>query len=344
MKAPDYWNHAEGPDAEPFRRTLMGPLALAYRGGARLREITTLRHIPGVPVICVGNVTLGGTGKTPVTMALQKRLTALGRDVHVVSRGYGGRLRGPVRVDPAKHGYADVGDEALLLARHGPVWVAKNKVAGVKAAEKAGAECILLDDGLQNPSVVKTVSLCLVDAAYGFGNGRVFPAGPLRERPARALGRADAVVLVSSSGEDARPAGELLPRLDQDVPVLRAELMAVEAAPPSMVYAFAGIGRPQKFFNGLADAGVELAATASFPDHHEYSADELKELREAARRHNAVLMTTEKDHLRLPADLARMVKTWPVTAEFHDPAALDQLIEAAFAAFGSTQGKGRNGG
>lgn len=329
MQAPDHWQHDADAGGAPLSSTLLSPVSWLYRAGARLRGMVTFPLQAEAPVICVGNLTVGGTGKTPVTMALAERLKAVGRDVHIVSRGYGGREKGPTAVDPGRHRFEEVGDEPLLLARAAPTWVAKNKPAGVKRAIRAGADVVLLDDGFQNPSVHKTLSLCLIDAGFGLGNGRVLPSGPLRERAEKGLARADAVVMVHTPGETPRDLGPLLSRHDGQLPILHVRLQPQEAPANTAVYAFAGIGRPNKFFNTLLDAGVSLSGTYAFPDHHVFTEAELKELREAARRHNAVLMTTEKDALRLPAEMRRMVKTWPIRAVFDDTAALDALIASA---------------
>jgi tetraacyldisaccharide 4'-kinase len=326
MKSPDYWRIEKGKGARPFKRMMMAPASWVYRGGVRLKSLTTLTYKSTHPVICIGNMTVGGTGKTPVTLAIAERLTAQGFDVQVVSRGYGGSLAGPVQVDPEKHDYSKVGDEPLLLARSVPVIVAKNKAAGVRHALKRGADLVLLDDGMQNESVAKTFTFCVIDASVGLGNRRVLPAGPLRERPARALERIDAIILVHNTGEAARSIDDILPERPSDLPVLDVQIAPCEAPTGNAVYAFAGIGRPEKFFNALVDSGVHLTGTVCFPDHHPFTMGELQELREAARRYNAVLMTTEKDWLRLPTDWRRMVKTWPITARFADEKALDALL------------------
>jgi tetraacyldisaccharide 4'-kinase len=206
--------------------------------------------------------------------------------------------------------------------------VAKSKVAGARAAAKAGAECVVLDDGFQNPTVHKDLNLMLIDAAAGLGNGRVFPAGPLRESARSAMGRADAVVLVSAGPEPDRR-GAWRNYLPDDAPVLEAEIVPQGAGPTGPVLAFAGIARPEKFFDSLVRWGAEIKATMSFPDHHPYSAADVNRLRDASRRHNALLLTTEKDHQRLPRDMRKLVHAWPVAARFKDTAALDTLLDRA---------------
>jgi len=222
---------------------------------------------PPVPVVCVGNLVAGGAGKTPVALALADWLVERGVPAHFVTRGYGGRLRGPMRVDPIRHDALAVGDEALLLALRAPCWVARARSAGVRAAVAAGAGAILFDDGFQNPTVDKTLALVVVDAAYGFGNGRVIPAGPLRENLRGGLARADAVVLVAGEG-DASDTERLLTA--RGMLTLRAVLAPVgaERLIGSCVLAFAGIGRPEKFFATLRALGAVVVGARAFPDHH----------------------------------------------------------------------------
>lgn len=327
-EAPEFWNHLNGPGSAPVRRALLTPVSWVYQSGAALRAATSRAYKASAPVICVGNVTLGGAGKTPVAIAILRHLRDKGVDAHALSRGYGGRLGGPVLVDPETHAYKDVGDEALLLARAAPTWVSKSKAAGARAATKAGAELIVLDDGFQNPTVHKDLNLVLIDAASGLGNGRVFPAGPLRESVRSAMSRADAVVLVSAGPEPDRR-GAWRSHLPSDVPILDAEILPEGSGPAGPVLAFAGIARPEKFFDSLQRWGTEIKATMSFPDHHPFTNADVAKLRDAARRHNALLLTTEKDHMRLPGDMRKLVHAWPVAARFKDTSVLDDLLERA---------------
>ncbi len=329
MRAPEFWNHASGPDAAPLRRTLLEPVSWLYQLGAGLKAGAARTFRPAAPVICVGNVTLGGTGKTPVTIALIERLGRSGIAAHALTRGYGGRKRGPVQVDRDRHDYRAVGDEALLLARAGPTWVAKNKVAGARKATLEGAEAIVMDDGFQNPTIAKDLCLVLIDAESGMGNGRVFPAGPLRESVQAAFRRADAVILMGGAKDGAPRVESWRTHLPSDVPVIGASLVPRGPIPGGPIFAFAGIGRPQKFFDALAKSGAELKATATYPDHHAYTKADLDMLREAARRHNALLVTTEKDMVRLPKDMRRIIHAWPVAARFDDEKTLDGLVERA---------------
>lgn len=328
MREPEFWKHRRGKYAAPVTRAALEPLSWAYQVGALTRATTAKPFRPSAPVICVGNITMGGTGKTPVAIAIMQRLAAKGITAHALSRGYGGKLRGPVRVESENHAFRDVGDEALLLARAGPTWVSKSKSAGARAAAQGGAEVIIMDDGLQNPTVVKDASLVLIDGTAGLGNGRVFPAGPLREGVKSALRRADAVILVGGDENDPEHAGWMAHK-PVGVPVLNAHLAPRGPIPQGPVFAFAGIGRPEKFFQALRDTGADLKATAPYPDHHAYTDAELKELRERARRHNALLITTEKDYVRIPKDMRRIIHSWPVAAELDTPEVLDGIIERA---------------
>lgn len=316
LPAPEFWARSGlVPD-------LLQPLAWAYAAVGAARQAWVHPWRAPVPVICVGNLVAGGAGKTPVAIALARRLRASGVALHLLSRGYGGSLAGPVAVDRARHDATQVGDEALLLAAAAPAWIARDRVAGAKAAVAAGAQCLLLDDGLQNPTLAKDLSLLVIDGAYGLGNGRVLPAGPLREPLRSGLARADAVVLM---GEDR---GGVMPLLGGKS-VLRARLVPENAAAFAgrTVVAFAGIGRPAKFFATLEGGGARLAARHAFPDHHPYRAAELKRLFAEAEATHAVLVTTAKDAVRLPAEWRARVETLSVTAKFDDVAALDRLVE-----------------
>ena len=326
MRAPEFWRR------DGLMPALLAPLGCAYAAAGELRRrAATPQRLP-VPVVCIGNLVAGGAGKTPVAISVVGRLRAMGIDAHILSRGYGGRLAGPLRVDPARHHYTDVGDEALLLARAAPTWVARDRRAGGRAAVAAGAGAIVLDDGHQNPHLVKNLSMVVVDGGYGFGNGRVLPAGPLREPVGRGLSRAGAVVVL---GEGDAPAG-----LEGcGVPVLRAALRpgpdaAALAGRP--VVAFAGIGRPEKFFQTLVALGADLRATFAFADHHPYRAGDLAPALAAAQQEGASIVTTEKDAVRLPRGVAERVATLAISVCWQDMSALDGLLSRLMA--------GREGG
>ena len=318
MRPPDFWR--AGAD-HPLARAA-APLALIYRAGAGLREALARPAPPPIPVLCVGGLTVGGAGKTPTVLALARLLRDEGRAVHLVSRGYGGRLAGPLRVDPPRHDAAMVGDEPLLLAEIAPCWIARDRAAGVRAAAAAGAALALLDDGFQNPAIAKTWSLLAIDGEEGFGNGRVLPAGPLREPPQRGLARADAVLLI---GEDRMG---IAARLPPGKPLLRAELVPLlpSALAGRRVLAFAGIARPAKFFAALERLPLEVVARTGFPDHHPYSTAEIERLLDRAAGLEAIAVTTAKDLVRVPAALRPRVTAIAAELRWRDPAAIRRLL------------------
>jgi tetraacyldisaccharide 4'-kinase len=280
-----------------------------------------------VPVICCGNATVGGAGKTIVASDLAARLAARGLRVHILTRGFGGAARGLVRVDRGQHRSAHVGDEPLLLAAIAPTWVSADRAASARAAIAAGAQLLVMDDGMQNPGLCKTLSLLIIDGATGFGNGRVLPAGPLREPVQACAARAGAAVLI---GEDRTGARALLP---PSLPVLAAALRPapqIDALRGRRVLAFAGIGHPSKFFAMLAEAGVVVAGTAAFPDHHEYTEAEIERLIRHAASLDAVPVTTPKDHVRLGAAQAPLVTRIGVSLAWADEASLDIMLACAW--------------
>jgi tetraacyldisaccharide 4'-kinase len=318
--APRFW-------AEPPGLLLAGllmPVGAAWDAASRLREAVVRPYRAPAPVLCVGNLVAGGAGKTPVALGLASHLIAHGRNVHFVTRGYGGRLGGPVRVDPLRHDAVAVGDEALLLAKHAPMWVARDRAAGVRAAVAAGADIVLLDDGLQNPTVAKTLSILVVDAAHGFGNGRVIPAGPLRESLSRGLAKADALVLLAAETETPEPPQIAI---DSGLPVLRAALAPIrgERLAGARLVAFAGIGRPQKFFATLRELGAVLVGSHAFPDHYPFRDTEIEQLLRDAEREVARLVTTAKDIVRVPPAYRRAVEVLEVEVRWYNPAALDEI-------------------
>lgn len=323
MRPPEFWNIREGRDSAPMIRTVLRPLGALYAWGGRRRRKRTTPLDPGVPVICVGNATLGGTGKTPITIYLLKSLRRMGVNAYGLSRGYGGQLKGPVAVNP-NHTAKDVGDEPLLIARSGPVCVAAARDEGAVAVVSEGADVIIMDDGHQNPLLEKTLSLLVVDAEIGFGNGRVFPAGPLREPLSDALSRADAVILMKPN-PDYEIEAHLAAQLSEQI-VISAFLAAKDAPPAGKLYAFAGIGRPNKFFDQLRRMGAELVEEVPFADHHPFTDAEIEGLFVRASEYGATLITTEKDHVRLPTGYRRGVHAFPVEVQFEDELTLRRLL------------------
>lgn len=315
MRAPAFWS---GPS---LLSDLLMPAGDLHAAAGWLRARLTRPQRAPVPVICVGNLVAGGAGKTPTARALLARLTARGHRPAALLRGYGGRLAGPARVEPGRHDAQAVGDEALLLARAAPTWIARDRVAGARAAAAAGAELIVMDDGFQNPSLTKDLSLLVLDGESGLGNARVMPAGPLREPPGRGFARADALVVLGDDrhGLAARAPGK---------PVLFARIEPSDDTDLAgrRLLAFAGIGRPSKFFATLERLGAELVATAEFADHHPFTPGELESLQRRAVQQAATLITTEKDAVRLPAPWRDRVEVLPVALVFARPDRLDALL------------------
>jgi tetraacyldisaccharide 4'-kinase len=325
MREPHFWRALDprSRGSAPLVRALLTPLSRLYAAAGRSRISRTQPTDPGLPVVCVGNLTLGGAGKTPVSAWLRDRLTAEGWRVATLSRGYGGRLKGPLKVDAARHASAETGDEPLMMAQTGESWIARNRILGARAMREAGVGVVIMDDGHQNPVLLKSVSIVVIDASEPFGNGHVFPKGPLREPVSEGLARADIVVLM---GEGPRPSA--LSALS--VPVLRARLEPAAAIPPGRYVAFAGIGRPERFFDALRRSpGVELVETVPFDDHHAFTPTDLSYLMTLAAERSARLITTSKDHVRLSADMREKVLTARVQVRFEDEQAfLGRILPA----------------
>ncbi|AGI70064.1 tetraacyldisaccharide 4'-kinase LpxK [Octadecabacter antarcticus 307] len=320
MKPPLFWYQNRSIIA-----AVLSPLGALYGAATawRLRQSPT--HRATVPVICIGNINAGGTGKTPTAIALAQRLIGFGQTPHIVSLGYGGSLDGPVQVDPNTHLASDVGDEPLLLTAFAPTWVSKDRAQGVKAAESAGATVILLDDGFQNPSVRKDLNIVVVDAIKGFGNGRVIPAGPLREPAKAGLARADAVLAI---GPDAAR-GAFMPSLPLHCVRLNGRLDALPTGMPwdgLRVLAFAGIGHPEKFFATLKGLGADVVRNEALDDHQPFTDALLTRLETEAKSRRLIMVTTEKDATRLPDSFRPKVTVLPVRLSLLDWRPLDAKL------------------
>lgn len=333
MRAPEFW-------AKPGHAAAVAltPLSWLWRAAMALDVARTRPQRVGVPILSVGNLVLGGAGKTPVTLALAERLVRLGAQPHVLSKGYGGFEPGPLRVDAGHHLANAVGDEALLLAGIAPTWAARNRVLGAKAASAAGATIILLDDGHQTWGLAKDFSIVVVDAGYGFGSGEVFPAGPLREPVASGLARADLVVVVKNSGEISG-SGDFSDAINRaGKPVALANLVAGPegaALAGRHVMAFAGIGRPEKFFASVRATGANLVASRAFADHHPYGDAEFKDLNQTAQRLGAQLVTTAKDAARLKPSQREGLVVLTARLEFQDPALIDGYLRPLLSGTGT---------
>ena len=319
MKEPAFWS-----SRNDIRSILLSPLGWLYGKATAIRLSKATPTRLDIPVVCVGNLNAGGTGKTPTVIALTQRLRDLGHVPHVVSRGYGGKLTGPVSVDPSKHRAADVGDEPLLISAFAEIWVSKDRAAGGLAAQAAGASVVILDDGFQNPSLEQDLKFVVVDAARGFGNRRCIPAGPLREPVAVGLARADALISIGSP-ED---------QTNLDAPAtsqrLQAELKPLQTGmdwTDQPFLAFAGIAHPEKFFKTLRSLGANLVRTHALDDHEPLTPGLMARLQRDAQNAGAQLVTTEKDAARLPPKWRGQVLTLPVRLEFENEEALQTLLQ-----------------
>ncbi|MGQ3675979.1 tetraacyldisaccharide 4'-kinase [Xanthobacter sp. TB0139] len=338
MRAPSFW----------WRRGVLSRLLAfpLWPIGALIGRITLRRmKKPGqsvpVPVICIGNPTVGGAGKTPTAIACINHLLHQGAHPFALSRGHGGSARAPLLVESNQHGPERVGDEALLLARHAPTLISggSNRHAAAQMAQAQGATHIIMDDGFQNPSLVKDVSILVVDSVVGVGNNHILPAGPLRAPLAPQLEQADAVLLIGLKGmEEGEPGYDVAQLARQHgCAVLRGHLEAdpatVTALQGMKLHAFAGIGRPEKFFNTLRRVGLDVASTRAFPDHHPFTPEEVEVMVQNAARQRALLVTTEKDMARLSGQTFRLLRQriacLPVHLVLDDPAELDTLLETA---------------
>ncbi len=325
MREPAFWRR------NGLLPRLLTPAAALYGAVADQRMLRTGRSA-GVPVFCVGNPTLGGAGKTPTAIAIAQLLLARGERVFFLTRGYGGKLSGTVLVQPGNTAQ-QVGDEPLLLARAAPTVVARDRVAGAKLAVQSGASAIVMDDGFQNPTLSKDFSLLVIDGERGLGNGRVFPAGPLRASLQPQIGRADAILVAGPIAKDTHAI--LKKAKARSVPVLRARLVpdvhVVSQLRGFGVLAYAGIGHPQKFYATLAAANITVQQTRDFSDHHVLTEEEAIELLNVAAQERLYLVTTEKDMVRMRgnpavARLADATTALPVSMSFDDEEAVERNV------------------
>lgn len=327
IKAPAFWNN-KGPVS-----AALVPLSWIWRAAGSIRDICAKSQRADMPVICVGNLSVGGTGKTPIVALLADALQAAGHTPAILSRGYGGSVAGPLWVDPTQHDAGVCGDEPLMLAETRDVLIARDRIAGARAIAQRGIhDVIIMDDGLQNPFIEKDMKIGVFDGAIGIGNGRVVPAGPLRVSFRDGLKELDMAII---NGEDET---DLAAQFPDDMPWFTGMLtpdqtMASDFADTPLL-AFAGIGRPQRFFNTLKTSGATLAHQLAFADHHPYSEADLTKLQEDAVRLGARLITTQKDWIRLPAEWREKIAFLPVSMTVqNEPAVIknvrDQIRSAS---------------
>ncbi|MDD2326680.1 MAG: tetraacyldisaccharide 4'-kinase [Alphaproteobacteria bacterium] len=317
MKAPTFWYRKKS-----WQGACLAPLGHLYRLAGLIRRARAVPYRPRVPLICVGNIVAGGAGKTPTCLALHKLLVTRDPSLKIgfVTRGYGGREKGPLRVDPKIHSAADVGDEALLLARAAPCWIGRDRAQVAREAEKE-VDLLIMDDGMQNPTITPSLTLLVIDGAVGLGNGKLIPAGPLRETLNDAFERVSAIVMI---GEDAHHVATYLGK-----PVFNAKIMPglpTDLLATPRVIAFAGIGRPSKFYDSCRTAGLSLLMTRDFPDHHVYRESDLAPLRHAAQQNNLKLITTSKDYVRLPPSFKDEVRVLDIALAFEEKEKLAGMV------------------
>ncbi|MFI0843605.1 tetraacyldisaccharide 4'-kinase [Mesorhizobium sp. IMUNJ 23232] len=332
LDAPRFWWRPPG-----WQAWALSPVSAIYGAVARRRLVTAPREPVDLPVLCVGNFTVGGSGKTPVAIALAKQAAEMGRKPGFLSRGHGGSSSAPRIVDPAADSARDVGDEPLLLAAHAPVAVSPDRAAAARMLAAQGCDFLIMDDGFQSARILFDYALLVVDARHGIGNGKVLPAGPLRAHVADQLHYADAVLRMGE-GTAADPVLQAAPGAGKPVfgAVLRPRNPARFAG--RRMLAFAGIGHPDKFFETLRQAGAEVAVAQPFPDHHFYAADELQSLADTAQGQNLGMVTTAKDAARLsgmglPAEILGMVEVLEIDAVFEDDRTAERIVRDALAAW-----------
>lgn len=331
LNTPRWWYDRDRRHA-PVQRFMLKPVSWIWGAVTARRIARTVPVDPGVPVVSIGNLTVGGSGKTPVAREVLRLLRAAGIDAQALSRGYGGSLEGPVRVDLAVHTAAEVGDEPLMLALDSPAWIARDRVAGAQAAAAAGAQALVLDDAHQNPALKKTLSLIVVDGEtrdgeWPFGDGSVFPSGPMREPLKAGLARTDVVVILLPA--DAPEVDPELVEVFGPLPVFVARLMPAAPPPPGPLVGFAGIAKPWKVERALQAAGADLADFVPFPDHSAFQDRDFRFLQERTELFDARLITTEKDWSRLPPEWRDRIISWPVKATFEDEAGFAAALVGA---------------
>ncbi len=316
LKSPDFWH------TDSWISRVLRPVSWLYGRLVDWRESHRQPQKVSVPVICVGNLVMGGAGKTPTVIAIVEILIQMGHKPHILSRGYGGYFRDVTRVNPNKHSYLQVGDEPLLLSRYAPTWTGVSRFASAQAAVKEGATVLVMDDGLQSSRLVKDFSLIVVDVLQGLGNQCVFPAGPLREPLQKGLKRGQALVWVGEEEKFKKP--KVLIGFKEQY---KAQLLCVSSVPPQPVLAFAGIGYPSKFLHTLKKKNFTVVDFIEFADHHPYTITEIQKLKRLAEKNNCPLITTEKDQIRIPASYRDDILTLPISLRFENIDGIKKKLE-----------------
>lgn len=304
----------------------LAPFGMLYGLASAARLVFARPFRADVPVLCIGNFTAGGTGKTPTVIALAQFFTSRGRTPCIISRGYGGTRKGPHRVELASDTAEDVGDEPWLMARHAPVIIGADRAASARLAVAQGADLVIMDDGMQNPGLAKDMSIALVDAGAGTGNGLIIPAGPLRGFLAFQLSRIDAVLAIGAGDAGADVMAQAQARGLQTAQARIVPAPHTAYLRGQRVLGFCGIGRPEKFLDTLRGIGAEVAVFRAFPDHHAFTPQEAMDLVRMASEQGLTLVTTEKDQARLMAaphtraQLAGLANAVPISIQPDDPA------------------------
>ena len=321
MQAPKFW------EEESIQSLVLMPVSYLYEFLYKLRNKLTKTIKLKIPIICIGNITVGGAGKTPTAIAVAEYLISKGLTPHFLSRGYGRKLKGTLKVND-EHTALMVGDEPILLSKVAPTWVCSNKLDGAEEAQKNGAEVIIMDDGFQNPSIHKDLSILVIDEGFGIGNGKIIPAGPLRERAPEAFNKADGVIIIKTADGKKKDFKKYF-----DKPTIHANLVPAEDSSMfsgSKVVAFCGIGRPKKFYSTVESIGAKIITKHDFSDHHTFTPDELMKIIEESSSLDAIPITTEKDWIRLPQEAKKMISYIKVNLIFSNPNVIYKVLNSIF--------------
>ena len=318
LKVPKFWYLKK----DTFFSLFFYPLSLIFRLGTLIRNTINAATKSSLPTICVGNIVVGGAGKTPVSLKIGKMLIKAGYNPHFISKGYSGIVKNNTLVENW-HSPKSVGDESLLLSNIAPTWIGLDRNKSIQLAEKKGADCIIMDDGFQNPTIHKDFSIVVINASQEFGNKRVMPSGPLRESIKRGFSRTNLIIVI----------GNLTINLKQSIPDHIPIISAKFAINNEnrifkghKITAFAGIAYPEKFFNSLKDQGAIIVKESTYPDHHIYDENDLLSLAEIANKTNSILVTTQKDFIRIPKSYRSLVSTLDGEIVFENEILLKEIL------------------